>query len=340
MSDILDDFRKFSARVQPDRRNRMPEQYDTTIFRSRFIFYPLPCLPFKAAYIRNMDLELQEWHACSSLPNFIGNGITTGILSGDSKIVSREDFDYHKYCGSKFCPYVTIENATAIIKPAKETMYIMTGVFIVPKIFSVVLVALFLDPLARYSVFDARRDSFKLKGFQLLLVTLRNLRDRKQQLLVFLSLWIGTINSFSLAEYPMAYITCGWGIQYVGASKHGFELHLNGNWRNMEAQPWWRIVPRFLLHVWQVEMRYMSPGKWNLATYMTPAQSNQTRSRSNLNLLVVSSLVYCENSALDHETTEVVRDVSCMPITERSKIHSVDRSVSTPRDQFLKRVQV
>jgi len=150
----------------------------------------------------------------------IGNVISTSVLSSDSDVTAdKTDAELSK-CGINFCiaekTNETAETAETADVLSATTRYSLAGVYLVFSLLAALLLAFFLDPLTRFGEDERGSDQEKLGGVQLLMATARQMKDKKQMLIIPLTIWSGVEQGFFGGDFVAGYVTCAFGAHYVG----------------------------------------------------------------------------------------------------------------------------
>ncbi|XP_053316255.1 protein unc-93 homolog A-like [Spea bombifrons] len=93
-------------------------------------------------------------------------------------------------------------------------MYVILGIYTGCGTLAVLLVACFLDPIDLQHKMDKSEPPRNI--FTHFLVTLKHLQDKRQWLLIPLTMYSGIEQGFILSDYTQSYVTCSLGIQFVG----------------------------------------------------------------------------------------------------------------------------
>ncbi|XP_064472636.1 protein unc-93 homolog A-like [Ornithodoros turicata] len=113
-------------------------------------------------------------------------------------------------CGSSFHPMHDLKiNNTNLGSVTPYQVLTLSGLYACLVIASIILMVLFLDPLAN-EVQDASPPK------QLIIESLRQMRNGYQQLMIPLTIYSGLQQAFLWGDYTQAFISCSWGVQYVG----------------------------------------------------------------------------------------------------------------------------
>ncbi|XP_075453043.1 protein unc-93 homolog A-like [Ascaphus truei] len=123
-------------------------------------------------------------------------------------------------CGAGDSPGILItsgnlsESESESTQPSHLLIYTILGIYTVCGVLAVLLVIVFLDPI------DLQHENTKVESPQYVwtpfLVTLKHLQDKRQCLLIPLTIYTGIEQGFILSDYTKSYVTCTLGIQFVG----------------------------------------------------------------------------------------------------------------------------
>ncbi|KAG8180134.1 hypothetical protein JTE90_027087 [Oedothorax gibbosus] len=118
-------------------------------------------------------------------------------------------------CGASYCDN-NCNDRHSFTHLADETRYLLTGTCVGLGLASVLLVALFLDPLDEATT--AKGDSSKVasSATRLLLATWHMAKTPDILMLTPMSLYIGMAQAFFQADFTKAFVGCAWGTQNVG----------------------------------------------------------------------------------------------------------------------------
>ncbi|KAM8952973.1 protein unc-93 homolog A-like [Pelodytes ibericus] len=146
-----------------------------------------------------------------------GNLISSLILVQSSTEETSGNMSY-AHCGAKNCPGSSdiSGNSTAVTPVVSDNIrYILMGTYTGCGVLAVIIVAAFLDQIDLNEEENNEAD-VKTSIWQLLLDTLRQLQDKRQCLLIPLTMFSGFQQGFLSSDYTMAYVTCTLGIHFVG----------------------------------------------------------------------------------------------------------------------------
>ncbi|KPP58838.1 protein unc-93A-like, partial [Scleropages formosus] len=142
-----------------------------------------------------------------------GNLMSSLIFSQDSGVadIPEENFEY---CGANTC--LDTNTGGNVTQPEQSLVQILLGCYIGVGVFAIILVAIFLDNIDGDDARDFRdnREPF----FSTFLATFKHLKDKRQVLLIPLTMYSGFEQSLLAGEYNRYYVTCALGIHFVGYS--------------------------------------------------------------------------------------------------------------------------
>ncbi|XP_063775440.1 protein unc-93 homolog A-like [Pseudophryne corroboree] len=99
-------------------------------------------------------------------------------------------------------------------QPSNFLIYIILGAYVACGLLALLLIIVFLDPI------DHQREDTNLEHkenfWAPFLASLKHLRDKRQCLLIPLTVYSGIVQGFILSDYTKSYVTCSLGLQYVG----------------------------------------------------------------------------------------------------------------------------
>ncbi|XP_041064955.1 protein unc-93 homolog A [Carcharodon carcharias] len=120
------------------------------------------------------------------------------------------------YCGPNNCPQYEVKTARNVTSTqhSMSIIHTLSGIYTGVGVGGVLLVAFFLDHLD-----EQDRKQFKGKEINvlsILMATLTHLKDKRQCLLIVMTMYSGFEQGFLAGDYTKAYVTCTIGIQFVG----------------------------------------------------------------------------------------------------------------------------
>ncbi|KAM9316721.1 protein unc-93 homolog A-like [Gastrophryne carolinensis] len=94
-----------------------------------------------------------------------------------------------------------------------SSIHIILGVYSACGLVALLLITIFLDPI-NHQTQNANINSNNF--WAQFLLTLKHLQDKRQCLLIPLTIYSGMVQGFILSDYTKSYVTCYLGLQYVG----------------------------------------------------------------------------------------------------------------------------
>ncbi|XP_068230622.1 protein unc-93 homolog A-like [Palaemon carinicauda] len=155
----------------------------------------------------------------------VGNLISSLVLSfGVETRPTSVDEEARSKCGFYFCISETPSQTTT---PQNNTsggealedgpplwqIYTMAGIYLGCALASAVVIAVFLDPLSRFTSDNSTKSENPLK---LLVATFNHMRHPYQLLIIPLTIWSGMEQAFWSADFTAAYVSCAMGVHMVG----------------------------------------------------------------------------------------------------------------------------
>uniref|UniRef100_A0A8C5PRS6 Protein unc-93 homolog A n=1 Tax=Leptobrachium leishanense TaxID=445787 RepID=A0A8C5PRS6_9ANUR len=148
----------------------------------------------------------------------VWGNLISSLIFGQTPTIgdNANDFNYD-HCGANDCPYLNIsnENTTSSIQPTKNLLYTLLGIYTGSGVLAIILIAVFLDNLdikKEQEKGDIREEPLWKK----IMATVRHLKDKRQCLLIPLTMYSGFEQGFLAGDYTKSYVTCTLGIHYVG----------------------------------------------------------------------------------------------------------------------------
>ncbi|OCT80014.1 hypothetical protein XELAEV_18026830mg [Xenopus laevis] len=144
-----------------------------------------------------------------------GNLISSLIFGQNYPAGSNDSFTDYSQCGANDCPGTNFGNGTGTTKPTKSLIYTLLGVYTGSGVLAVILIAVFLDTINLRT--DQLKPGTKEESFsKKILATVRHLKDKRQCLLIPLTMYSGFEQGFLSGDYTKSYVTCSLGIHFVG----------------------------------------------------------------------------------------------------------------------------
>ncbi|XP_072499985.1 protein unc-93 homolog A-like [Notamacropus eugenii] len=117
------------------------------------------------------------------------------------------------HCGANDCS-LTSTSTNSTKSPAKEFIYILLGIYTGSGILAILLVALFLDSVPNDS--EETEEEKNIPIWTRFLATFQHLKDKRQCLLIPLTMYNGFEQGFLSSDYTKSFVTCAMGMQHVG----------------------------------------------------------------------------------------------------------------------------
>ncbi|KAG5890521.1 hypothetical protein JTB14_022754 [Gonioctena quinquepunctata] len=148
----------------------------------------------------------------------ITNAITVLLNNTKDGAVSQVEAT-RDTCGANFCPNLAAaaENSTAPVlePPPASKIHLISGIYLLCMVAACLIVSIGVDKMSRYG--KGRKGSGGgISGLKLLAVTLKQLRNIKQILILPITMFIGAEQAFIAADFTSAFVSCGWGISNIG----------------------------------------------------------------------------------------------------------------------------
>ncbi|KAG6444535.1 UNC93-like protein [Manduca sexta] len=146
-----------------------------------------------------------------------------------TNVTASPTVEFGSNCGVNFCSSSASHENTNLVPPSPLKIQVIAGVYLTCMASAVVLVAVGVDSLTRYT--SGRKTACHGKsGLQLLAVTLRQLRHKYQLLLLPVIGYIGAEQAFMAADFTQAFVGCAYGINNIG-----FVMICFGVWNALAA---------------------------------------------------------------------------------------------------------
>ncbi|XP_034949361.1 UNC93-like protein [Chelonus insularis] len=146
-----------------------------------------------------------------------GNLISSAVLSyGIEDLPSNLTLNssiVSETCGANFCQ--RIEENPNLAPPPMERIHLIAGIYLGCMVLAALIVAFGVDSLSRY---DKGRTGSAAgqSGLKLLVVTLKLLKEKRQLLIMPITMFIGAEQAFLFADYNASYVSCAYGINNIG----------------------------------------------------------------------------------------------------------------------------
>ncbi|PKU41534.1 hypothetical protein llap_8158 [Limosa lapponica baueri] len=143
-----------------------------------------------------------------------GNLISSLIFSQASNKaeISEENL---ACCGAYDCMSDTT-NTTGSAEPSSSLIYTLLGIYTASGVLAVLLIVMFLDQIKSDQA-ETEKEILETPSFwSTFLATFKHLKDKRQCLLIPLTMYSGFEQGFLSGDYTKTYVTCALGIHYVG----------------------------------------------------------------------------------------------------------------------------
>ncbi|KAK9887329.1 hypothetical protein WA026_021998 [Henosepilachna vigintioctopunctata] len=125
-------------------------------------------------------------------------------------------FEDNKICGADFClAEVNKSSNPNLQKPDAAKIQLISGIYLSCMVLASVIVGFGLDSMKRYAR-EKKENAIGTSSWKLLAVTCKHLSNPFQILLLPIMMFIGAEQAFIAAEYTIAFVTCGWGVENIG----------------------------------------------------------------------------------------------------------------------------
>uniref|UniRef100_A0A8B9RWW1 Protein unc-93 homolog A n=1 Tax=Accipiter nisus TaxID=211598 RepID=A0A8B9RWW1_9AVES len=143
-----------------------------------------------------------------------GNLISSLIFSQASTKVEISEENL-ACCGAYDCMTDTT-NTTGPAEPSNSLIYTLLGIYTGNGVLAVLLIAIFLDKIKSDQA-ETEKEILETPSFwSTFLATFQHLKDKRQCLLIPLTMYSGFEQGFLSGDYTKTYVTCALGIHYVG----------------------------------------------------------------------------------------------------------------------------
>ncbi|KAM4694032.1 protein unc-93 homolog A-like isoform 2-T2 [Discoglossus pictus] len=145
-----------------------------------------------------------------------GNLISSLVLMQKPVQGMLENVSY-SHCGAKNCPITSVASNNFTITSSgvsDPVRYTLMGIYTGCGVIAVIIVAAFLDQINLEE--EEQNERAKISICQSLLATTQQLKDKRQCLLIPLTMFTGFQPGFLSSDYTKAYVTCSLGIHFVG----------------------------------------------------------------------------------------------------------------------------
>ncbi|NXN97631.1 UN93A protein, partial [Rhinopomastus cyanomelas] len=145
----------------------------------------------------------------------IWGNLLSSLIFSQASITDNISEEILACCGAHDCITGT-PNSTGAAEVSNSLIYTLLGIYTATGVLAVLLVVLFLDQIKPDPAEAAKGTPEKPSFWSTFLATFRHLKDRRQCLLIPLTMYSGLEQGFLSGDYTKAYVTCALGIRYVG----------------------------------------------------------------------------------------------------------------------------
>ncbi|XP_053316256.1 protein unc-93 homolog A-like [Spea bombifrons] len=144
-----------------------------------------------------------------------GNLISSLIFNLTPDAGESLDALNHSICGAGHCPMELLksENITGP-RPSRDVLYTLLGAYTGCGIIAILLISIFLDKVNSQKEEAAQENSQSVCS--MFFATFKQLTDKRQCLLIPLTIFSGLEQGFITGDYTRDYVTCAIGIRMVG----------------------------------------------------------------------------------------------------------------------------
>ncbi|XP_072499984.1 protein unc-93 homolog A-like [Notamacropus eugenii] len=142
-----------------------------------------------------------------------GNLISSLVLQQESTQGENPE-DQLIHCGASDC-FTASTPANNTQGPTKELINTLLGIYTGSGVLAVLLAAVFLEQIPNDQLENEEEKKKESLGSKFL-ATFQHLKDKRQCLLIPLTMYSGFEQGFLSGDYTKSYVTCALGIQYVG----------------------------------------------------------------------------------------------------------------------------
>ena len=150
---------------------------------------------------------------CSSL---WGNLISSLVLRKDED--GNKTTAYIYSCGIYYCPDTPLPKDNFLATHHK--LYTLSGIYLACSVLAWVFVAIFLDPLEKYtkgySTEQCEQKEEVPNNLSLIFATFKHMVKPQQLFIVPLTIWCGLEKGFFLSDFTAGFISCVFGVSHVG----------------------------------------------------------------------------------------------------------------------------
>ncbi|XP_021916990.1 UNC93-like protein isoform X2 [Zootermopsis nevadensis] len=144
-----------------------------------------------------------------------GNLISSAVLSVGKTNVNMS-IDLGEVCGVNFYPGSELLANPNLERPPEGKIWTFVLIYLGCMVLASLIITFGVDSLKRYNEAGRVGSGAGMTGVQLLIVTIKLLKDPKQLLLLPITAWLGVGQVFRGSDFTIAYVSCAWGISNIG----------------------------------------------------------------------------------------------------------------------------
>ncbi|XP_050095389.1 UNC93-like protein [Anopheles aquasalis] len=172
------------------------------------------------------------------LAQVLGNLISFTVLSygeaGDGALLNGTErvetvmsqVNISATCGANYQAPVAGNGSQGVIdlkRPEESQLNTLTGIFLACMVAASISVAIGVDSLKRYNMIRTGHAN-QVSGTRMLIITLQQLGNKYQLLLLPITAFIGVEQAFIAVDFTKSFVACGLGISYIGYAMISFGL--------------------------------------------------------------------------------------------------------------------
>ncbi|ETN66941.1 UNC93A protein [Anopheles darlingi] len=154
-----------------------------------------------------------------------GEPVGEGALNGtEVQLVSPVNISVT--CGANYQAPVGGNGSQGVIdlkRPDESQLNTLTGIFLACMVGASISVAIGVDSLKRYNMIRTGHAN-QVSGTRMLIITLQQLGNKYQLLLLPITAFIGVEQAFIAVDFTKSFVACGLGISYIGYAMISFGL--------------------------------------------------------------------------------------------------------------------
>ncbi|CAL1292380.1 unnamed protein product [Larinioides sclopetarius] len=113
------------------------------------------------------------------------------------------------HCGFDFCNFQTNCSTNNLREPREDLRNLLTGIFVAISVLAVIFILFGLDEVKN------RKKNVTI-SWKYIAATCNQIKDKRQLLLIPMSLNIGVMQGFVMGDFTKDYVACAWRVHHVG----------------------------------------------------------------------------------------------------------------------------